>query len=103
MNISTSNNENGTATEDIETEYTGEEIEIGFNSKYVLDMVNNLEEENISLGFKDNSSPITRMVETLKANGKINDWVSNYRTRWNILYKIDDNMLYLENILNAIY
>ena len=26
----------------------------------------------------DDSSPITRMVETLKANGKINDWVSNY-------------------------
>ena len=59
MNISTSNNENGTATEDIKTEYNGEEIEIGFNSKYVLDMVNNLKEENIVLGFKDNSSPIT--------------------------------------------
>lgn len=46
----------------------------------------------------DDSSPITRMVETLKANGKINDWISNYRTRWNFLYKIDDNMLYLETL-----
>ena len=59
MNISTSNNDNGTATEDIETDYSGDEIEIGFNAKYVLDIVNNLEDEEIVLSFKDNSSPIT--------------------------------------------
>ena len=59
MNISTSNNDNNTATEDIETDYSGDEIEIGFNSKYVLDMLNNLDDEEIILSFKDNSSPIT--------------------------------------------
>mgnify|MGYP001200030884 FL=1 len=65
MNISTSNNENGTATEDVQTIYAGEEIEIGFNSKYVLDMLNNLEDEDIILNFKDNSSPI---IATEKSN-----------------------------------
>ncbi len=59
MNISTSNADNGTATEDIETDYQGDEIEIGFNSKYILDMVNNLEDDEICLSFRDNSSPIT--------------------------------------------
>ena len=65
MNISTSNNDNGTATEDIETDYSGDEIEIGFNAKYVLDIVNNLEDEEIVLSFKDNSSPI---IVTEKSN-----------------------------------
>ena len=46
----------------------------------------------------DDSSPITRMVGTLKANSKINEWVSKYRTRWNFPYKIDDNMLYVDTL-----
>jgi hypothetical protein len=46
----------------------------------------------------DNSSPITRMVETLKANGEINNWVSKHRSRWNFPYKIDDNMLYVDTL-----
>ena len=35
MNMSSVNSDNGTATEDIETSYSGDEIEIGFNSKSV--------------------------------------------------------------------
>ena len=46
----------------------------------------------------DDSSPVARMIGTLKANGKINDWVSKYRTRWNFPYKIDDNMLYVDTL-----
>ena len=37
----------------------GTEIEIGFNSKYILEMINNLEDDEIVLTLKDNSSPIT--------------------------------------------
>ena len=40
------------------TIYDGDEIEIGFNSKYIMDIVNNLEDEEITINFKDNSSPI---------------------------------------------
>ena len=46
----------------------------------------------------DSSSPITRMVGTLKSNSEINNWVSTYRTRWNFPYKIDDNMLYVDTL-----
>ena len=64
MNLSSVNSENGTATEDIETEYSGTEIEIGFNSKYILEMINNLEDEDITLNFKDSSSPVIAKEES---------------------------------------
>ena len=58
MNMTSADSESGLATEDIETEYTGNEIEIGFNSKYILEMINNLEDEKIILSFNDASSPL---------------------------------------------
>ena len=64
MNMSSVNNENGTATEDITTIYSGDEIEIGFNSKYILEMINNLEDDEIILKFKDSASPVTSMEES---------------------------------------
>ena len=59
LNLNTVNSENSTATEDIESSYSGDEFEIGFNSKYVMDIINNLEDDEINLSFKDSSSPIT--------------------------------------------
>ncbi len=58
INLSTINNENSTATEDIEVQYEGKEIEIGFNSRYIMDILDNLEGEEIKLLFNDNSTPI---------------------------------------------
>ena len=58
LNLNAINNENSTATEDLNLDYEGDEFEIGFNSKYIMDIVNNLEDEIISLNFKDASSPI---------------------------------------------
>ncbi len=58
LNLNTINNEKSTASEDLMTIYDGDEIEIGFNSKYIMDIVNNLEDEEITINFKDNSSPI---------------------------------------------
>ena len=58
LNLNTINNDNSTATEDLDISYTGSELEIGFNSKYIMDIVNNLEDENITLQFKDGTSPI---------------------------------------------
>ncbi len=58
INLNTANNENSTATEDLSLNYSGEEIEIGFNSKYIMDIVNNLEDEQIFINLKDGSSPI---------------------------------------------
>ena len=58
INLNTANNDNSTATEDLSAHYNGDEFEIGFNSKYIMDIVNNLEDEIISINFKDSSSPI---------------------------------------------
>ena len=58
INLNTINNDNSTATEDIELRYQGEDLQIGFNSKYIMDIVNNLEDEVITLKLKDGSSPI---------------------------------------------
>ncbi len=58
INLSTFNNDNSSATEDIEANFDGKEIEIGFNSKYIMDMLDNLKEDEIQISFLDNSSPI---------------------------------------------
>ena len=47
-----------TATEDIKAKYDGNEIEIGFNSRYVMDILDNLEGKEIKISFNDNSNPI---------------------------------------------
>jgi len=59
INLNTINNENSSATEDINTDYSGDEFEIGFNSRYIMDVINNLEDEKVTLLLKDGSSPIT--------------------------------------------
>ena len=64
MNLSSVNSESGTATEDLNIDYSGDDIEIGFNSKYILEMINNLEDQNIILNFKDSSSPVTAIEES---------------------------------------
>jgi len=58
VNLSTFNNDNSSATEDIQSTYQGKEIEIGFNSRYIMDILNNLNEDEIQISFQDNSSPI---------------------------------------------
>jgi len=65
INMNSANTENSTASEDISTMYEGEEIEIGFNSKYIFELINNLEDEEIAIAFKDSSSPI---LATEKSN-----------------------------------
>ena len=58
INLSTINSENSTATEDLETNYDGNEIEIGFNAKYIMDILDHLEGEEIKISFNDNTTPI---------------------------------------------
>ena len=58
LNLNTINTESSTASEDLDISYEGDEIEIGFNSKYIMDIVNNLEDNEISINLKDNTSPV---------------------------------------------
>lgn len=51
------NPDTGTATEEVESNFEGDELEIGFNSKYLLDVANKVEGESIHFRLNDASSP----------------------------------------------
>ena len=69
------NKDNSSATEDIEANFEGKEIEIGFNAKYIMDMLENLKENEILISFMDNSSPI---IAQEKSNPDLVNTVVNY-------------------------
>ena len=57
MEISSSNPDVGDAHEEMEITYSGPEMTIGLNARYMIDIINALECENIKLAVKDNMSP----------------------------------------------
>ena len=63
LEISTNNPDIGEAKEVVETSYTNEPIEIGFNAKYLMDSISGLTDKNISLSLNDRMSPgVVRVV-----------------------------------------
>jgi DNA polymerase-3 subunit beta len=57
LELTSSNPELGDAKEEIEIEYEGDDISIGFNARYIIDILSVIEENNIILNLKDNISP----------------------------------------------
>lgn len=57
LTISSSNPDMGEAREEVDVEYEGDEIEIGFNSKYILDCLPVVDSDELILKFKDRLSP----------------------------------------------
>lgn len=57
MEISSNNPELGDAKEEIEVEYSGNEIKIGFNAKYITDILNSISNEKIDFELNDHLSP----------------------------------------------
>lgn len=57
MTISSSNPDMGEAREEIDVDYTGEAIDIGFNSKYLLECLAVMKAEKLEFHFKDRLSP----------------------------------------------
>lgn len=57
MTISTNNPDVGEASESMEVEYDGEPIELGFNARYVLDVLNAVEDTNVVLQLNEPLSP----------------------------------------------
>jgi DNA polymerase-3 subunit beta len=57
LNLSSYNPELGEAKEEVPIEYKGEEITIGFNSRFVLEVLNILNSEEIILELEDSVSP----------------------------------------------
>lgn len=57
MELVSINPDLGDAQERIEVDFKGEGLEAGFNSRYFIDILQNMDSETVELGFIDNSSP----------------------------------------------
>ena len=57
MEITSNNPELGEAHEEIEVDYQGEDLKIGFNAKYILDVLSSIEDDEVSFELKDQLSP----------------------------------------------
>lgn len=58
LSIISSNSEHEEAQEEIETDYHGEAIDIGFNVNYLMDGLNNISSEAVTFSFGDPNSSI---------------------------------------------
>ncbi len=59
MNIVAHNPEHEEAQEELNVEYKGEDLEIGFNANYIMDAVSALESDEIEFGLSDANSSCT--------------------------------------------
>nr|WP_320049259.1 DNA polymerase III subunit beta [uncultured Desulfuromonas sp.] len=57
IKVTSSNPEYGDAVETIKTSYIGSPVKIGFNSKYLIDVISNITDQEIRIYIKDNMSP----------------------------------------------
>ena len=57
LTISSSNPDMGEARDELDVEFQGEPIEVGFNSKYLLECLAVLRSESLEFNFKDRLSP----------------------------------------------
>jgi DNA polymerase-3 subunit beta len=67
--LSVTNPDSGSATEEIEVEYDGDPIDIGFNSRYLLDIAAQLDGEVAVLRLADPGSPT--LIEDKDAKGSL--------------------------------
>ena len=64
LKISCTNTEQEEASEDIEIDYSGEALDIGFNVNYLLDVLTNVQKEQVHCGLGDaNSSVLISMPD----------------------------------------
>ena len=57
ITITTSSPDLGSASEDLEATYENESLEIGYNFRYLLDILAEIKGENVRISFSDGSSP----------------------------------------------
>ena len=57
LTLSVNNPDSGSATEELAAEYSSDELEIGFNARYLLDISSQLESDNVKLLLSDPGSP----------------------------------------------
>ncbi len=57
MRLSSNNPDLGEAREELDVDYQGEEVEIAFNARYLMDALGAMRTKEVQLGFKDALSP----------------------------------------------
>ena len=57
LSISSNNPDLGEASEELDVDYDGEALSIGFNARYLLDVLGALRAKEVTLGFQDDLSP----------------------------------------------
>ncbi|MGE0763227.1 MAG: DNA polymerase III subunit beta [Bdellovibrionales bacterium] len=57
MEITSNNPELGDAKEEIEVDYTGRDMKIGFNARYILEVLTSMNEDLVQIEFNDQLSP----------------------------------------------
>lgn len=57
MNLQVSTNDGSFAYEELDVNYSGDRIETGFNSRYLLDIIGQIEKDELLMRFKDGVSP----------------------------------------------
>jgi len=67
LELNSSNPEYGNASDFIDIDYDGLDINIGFNAKYLLDALTNIDTENIQIFISDNISPCLITQENNKS------------------------------------
>ena len=67
--LSVTNPDSGSATEEIEVEYAAEPLDIGFNSRYLLDIASQIESEAAVLRLADPGSPT--LIEDKDSKGTL--------------------------------
>ena len=70
LEITSSNPELGDAKDELDIDYTGPDLKIGFNARYIEDVLKNIEQESVEIELNDQTSP-----GVLKAHGK-NDYIN---------------------------
>lgn len=58
ISLQVDTNDGGFASEELEVQYAGDAINIGFNARYVLDILGQISTENCVMDFKDGNSPV---------------------------------------------
>lgn len=57
ISLQVSTSDGGLANEEIEVDFQGEAIETGFNSRYLLEIISQVNQEKLQIKFKNSSSP----------------------------------------------
>ncbi len=58
MDITSNNPELGDAKEDLEVDYKGKDLKIGFNARFILDVISTMQDDIVRFEFNDQLSPV---------------------------------------------